>query len=45
MSHIDLDISYLSTYTINKDTKYTYVRDKELVRHQFVEMILRIGKE
>jgi len=46
MSNVDLDISYISTHSLIKEsTNYIYVRDKCLVRHQFLEIIIRLARE
>lgn len=46
MSSIDLDISFISTHSLLRESNnYTYVQEKCLVRHQFLEIIIRLARE
>jgi hypothetical protein len=45
MSSIDLDLSYLSSHVLPRESNFLNVREKCLVRFQFVEIIIRLAKE
>lgn len=45
MTSIDLDLSYLSSYVLPRESNFINVMDKCLVRFQFVEIIIRLAKE
>ena len=46
MSSIDLDISFISTHSLLRESNnYVYVEEKCLVRHQFLEIIIRLARE
>ena len=46
MSSIDLDISIISTHSLLRESNnYVYVEEKCLVRHQFLEIIIRLARE
>lgn len=45
MTSIDLDLSYLSSHVLPRESNFLFVREKCLVRFQFVESIVRLAKE
>ncbi|CAD8150190.1 unnamed protein product [Paramecium pentaurelia] len=45
LNNIDLQLTYLSSYVVQKSAEFIHVLDKCLVRYQFLEIIIRLAKE
>jgi hypothetical protein len=43
MNRTDQDLSYLAAYVLPRDVEYLYVKEKSLVRFQFLEILLRMA--